>query len=79
MDVKALYPSMSWEEIIKSVKWIIMRSDMKIENVDWFEVGKYLAVMMTKEEIVEEGLQHVVPKREHLGTPATIGRLKKWP
>ena len=64
MDVKALYPSMSWEEIIKSVKWIIMRSDMKIENVDWFEAGKYLAVMMTKEEIVEEGLQHVVPKRE---------------
>ena len=50
MDVKALYPSMSWDEIIESVKWIIMKSDMKIENVDWFEVGKYLAIMMTKEE-----------------------------
>ena len=36
---------------------------MEITNVDWHEVGKYLAVMMTKEEILEEGLVHVIPKR----------------
>ena len=63
MDVKALYPSMSWEEIIKSVKWLIMKSNMIIENVNWSEVGKYLAVAMTAEEITAEGLQHVIPKR----------------
>ena len=63
MDVKALYPSMSWVEIVKSVKWLIVNSDMCVENVNWFEVGKYLAVMMTPEEINEEGLEMVIPKR----------------
>ena len=36
---------------------------MNIENVNWSEVGKYLAVMMTTEEIIEEGLENVIPKR----------------
>jgi hypothetical protein len=63
MDVKALYPSMSWEEIVKSVKWVIMNTNMDIENVNWSEVGKYLAVMMTNEEIMDEGLENVIPKR----------------
>ena len=63
MDVKALYPSMSWSEIVKSVKWLIVNSEMSVENVNWFEVGKYLAVMMTPEEILEEGLENVIPKR----------------
>ena len=67
MDVKALYPSVSWDEIIKSVKWIILKSKMVIEDVNWMEVGKYLAVMMAKEEINEEGLSHVIPKREGEG------------
>ena len=63
MDVKALYPSMSWSAIVKSVKWLIVNSEMVVENVNWFEVGKYLAVMMTPEEILEEGLDNVIPKR----------------
>jgi hypothetical protein len=63
MDVKALYPSMSWEEIVNSVKWLILNSDMNIDNVNWFEVGKYLAVMMTSEEIADEELVNVIPKR----------------
>ena len=42
---------------------MIGNSEMVIENVDWHEVGKYLAVMMTREEIPEEGLVHVIPKR----------------
>ena len=39
---------------------------MNVENVNWFEVGKYLAVMMTPEEIAEEGLDNVIPKRRGL-------------
>ena len=66
MDVKALYPSMSWNEIVKSVKWMILNSIMQIDNVDWFEVGKYLAVVMSAEEISEEGLDLVIPKRRGL-------------
>ena len=63
MDVKALYPSMSWSEIVKAIKEMIIESEMKTENVDWLEVGKYLSVMMTPEEIQEEGLINVIPKR----------------
>ena len=40
---------------------MILNSDMNIKNVNWFEVGKYLAVMMTTEEIIEEGLENVIP------------------
>ena len=51
---------MCWDEIIKSVKWIIMKSNTKIENIDWFEVIKYLAIMMTNEEIDVKGWQQAV-------------------
>ena len=36
---------------------------MEVRNVDWAEVGKYLAVMMTQQETEEEGLTNVIPKR----------------
>ena len=42
---------------------MILTSTMDINNVDWAEVLKYLAVLMTQEEIDPEGLTHVVPKR----------------
>ena len=63
MDVKALYPSMSWTEIVMSIREMIINSEMDILNVDWMEVGKYLAVMMSKDEIEAEGLSNEVPKR----------------
>ena len=63
MDIKYLYPSMSWKKMIKAVKELIMGSDMDIENIDWVEVVKYLAVMMTRQYIEEESLRTVIPKR----------------
>ena len=39
MDVKALYPSMEWEEITKSVQIMIEESDMEIESIDMKEMG----------------------------------------
>ena len=36
---------------------------MIVENVNWFELGKYLAVMMSPEEVANEGLENVIPKR----------------
>ena len=64
MDVKALFPSMKWDDIISAVKEMILRSEMTIEDVDWGEVAKYIAVMVTQEEIDAEGLSHVIPKRK---------------
>ena len=42
---------------------MIVESEMKIENVNWFEIGKYLSVMMSAEEVQEEVLRNVIPKR----------------
>ena len=64
MDVKALYPSMEWEEIITSVKELIEQSEDEVKNVDYTEVGKYLAVTMSREEVTREGLSNVIPKRK---------------
>ena len=64
MDVKALYPSMEWNEIITAVKDMVEKSTENVRNVDYDEVGKYLAVTMSKEEIHKEGLNHVIPERK---------------
>ena len=65
MDVKALYPSMDWEEITTSVREMIENSEKDIEKVDWQEVGKYIAVNMSEEAIENEGLRNVIPRRKN--------------
>ena len=64
MDVKALYPSMRVEEVVTAVREMIEGSEDQPDSVDWFEIGKYLAVTMTEEEIKREGLRNVVPERK---------------
>ena len=64
MDVKALYPSMQWEDIVIAVKEMIEMSGLEIENVNWREVSKYIAVMVPAEVIEKEGLTVVIPKRK---------------
>ena len=64
MDVKALYHSMKWKDIVKAIREMIEESEMKIENVNWREAAKYIAVMFTPEEIEQEGLTAVIPTRE---------------
>ena len=64
MDVKDLHPSMEWEEIAIAVREMVENSKEEIENVNYHEVGKYLAVTLSREEIYNEGLQHVIPKRK---------------
>ena len=51
MNVKALYPSMQWEDIVIAVKEMIEMSGLEIENVNWREVSKYIAVMVPAEVI----------------------------
>ena len=69
---------MSWSEIVKSVKWMIQNSEMKVANVDWHEVGKYLAVTMAPEDIAAEGLVNVIPTRQGLRLrKITINYLKQ--
>ena len=54
MDVKAHYPSMEWEDIEIAVKEVIEKSGLVIDNVDWREIGKYIAVMVSQEVIEKE-------------------------
>ena len=64
MDVKALFPSMEWKEIITAVREMIESSELEIESIEWKELGKYLAVTMSEEQINDEDLRSVIPKRE---------------
>ena len=76
MDVDALYPSMDWDEIIVSIRELIEGATKEMENVDFEEVGKYLAVTLTKEEVKREGLEHVIPKRKvETGREITVAYL----
>ena len=63
MDVKALYPSMQWEDIVIAVKEMIQMSGLEIESVNWREVCKYIAVMVPAEVIEKIGLT-LVKKEE---------------
>ena len=63
MDVKALYPSMEWDEVRKSVRDIVENSELKIESIDWKELGKYLAIILSEEQIKQEHLRAVIPIR----------------
>ena len=66
MDVKALYPSMTWKAIIEAVKDMIVNSELNIYDVDWCAVSRYIAVMVPPEEIEAEGLSLVIPKRKRI-------------
>ena len=75
MDDKSLYPSMEWD--VAAVKEMVMSSSMVIENVDWREVAKYIAVEIPQEEIENEGLSLVIPKKKgRPGRPRTINFLQ---
>ena len=51
---------------MEAVREMVEESDMEVKNVDYHEVGKYLAVMLTEEDIEQEGLTFVVPKRKQV-------------
>ena len=54
--------------MVRAVREMIENSNMVTKNVNWRELGKYLAVMMTDEEIETEGLQSAIPKRKNPNT-----------
>ena len=42
---------------------MILNSDLKLNNFDWWEAAKYIHVMCDDETIEAEGLSNVIPKR----------------
>ena len=65
MDVKALYPSLDVKEVAKTVAQIYRDSSFEIQGVNWEEACKYLAILLTPEEIESHGLKEVIHQRKH--------------
>ena len=63
MDVSGLFPAMSRENCMIAVKEMIMESNLKLRNFNWWEAAKYLHVMYDSQTLEDEGLSNVIPKR----------------
>ena len=78
MDVKALYPSLKIKEVTPILEELLItaQKDKKfyIENVDWKEVGKYLAITTTKDEQERKGITSAVPKTKRATGENARGR-----
>ena len=65
MDVKALYPSLDIGFTTEIVCEEFFNSDVKIENVDYAEMGLYLRLNRSDKYITDSKLEEVFPKRKH--------------
>ena len=67
LDVKSLYPSLRVKEVSKIVaeymEEVLTSGKLEITNVDWHEVGKYLAITMPRKEQIRVGIRDAIPKR----------------
>ena len=69
----ALYPSLDIDNVVRVIGEMIVKSDVKLEGINFDEVGLYISIHRTQEEIKELGLQEVCPKRKRRqGRPPTL-------
>ena len=64
-DVIALYPSLNVERVADVVAEMIQNSEIKLEGIDYIEVGMYLAICKDSKELEELKIQELCPKRKH--------------
>ena len=64
MDITALYPSIDQEGSAKIVKEEFLKSELNVEEVDWKAAGLHLALLVSREELIREGIYHLVPRRK---------------
>ena len=51
MDVKGLYPNLVVEEVLKIIKEMVENSGVIFQGFNWVEVGKHLAVCLSRQEV----------------------------
>ena len=68
-DVKALYPSLDIPFTIEVVGKMFMNSSVCLENIDYEEVGIYIALNKTEEEIKKLAMDRWCPKKTHRKGP----------
>lgn len=72
-DVKALYPSLDIPFTIEMVGKVFYESAVNISGVDYDELGLYISLNRTIDEIEALGLKNVCPtRRTNLGRPPKI-------
>ena len=67
MDVKALYPSLRVQEVSPILYNMLIKLQneerFSIVDIDYHEVGKYLAIVCSEEEIRDKKLMTAIPKK----------------
>ena len=72
-DVVALYPSLDIDFTIDKVCEVFFESDISIQGIDYAELGLYLTVTTSPEELTKLGIAGVCPTRKtNKGRPPTI-------
>ena len=71
-DVKALYPSIPVEDAVVIVAEEFQKKQIKIEGIDYEELGLYIALNLDEEEIKKCKLDEVCPKRARIGRKPEI-------
>ena len=61
MDVSALYSSLQWKQCAKEVKEAAMESEIPLEQFNWCEFTRYIALTCSDQEIQEAGIAHLIP------------------
>ena len=65
LDIKSLYPSLTkeWVEKVLTIIIMLMKTEVVVdEQVNWEELGVYLATIYSQQELDEKGLGNVVPR-----------------
>ena len=75
MDVKGLYPNLEVEEVLKILREMVEKCGLEFEGADWLEMGKHLAVCLSRQEIEELDLSEVVPRRKGAERRVTMAYL----
>ena len=62
-DVKALYPSINWDEIVRIFGKILEETSVTFGDVDYRGLGKGLAIHLSQEEIAKNNLTSIIQRR----------------
>ena len=62
MDVKALYPSIDLVQACQDVELLVEKYGDRIEGAAYGEAARYLALVLTEKEVLDEGLSDVLPQ-----------------
>ena len=69
MDVEGLYPSLDIDFVVEKVCEVLFDSSVKYEGMNYKELGLYLSLVKTDEELQQMGLHTACPKRRHRRGP----------